>query len=64
MDDQSAYINQLQEGLEAKIEQIEKLEGWLRHIAIHYYDHMSRTGRMRQPIDNEIIVYVNAMEGK
>ena len=32
MDDQSVYINQLQEDLEAKLEQIEKLEGWLKYL--------------------------------
>ena len=43
MDDQSVYINQLQEDLETKIEQIEKLEGWLKYLwhpgSIDIYDH-------------------------
>ena len=38
MDDQSVYINQLQEDLEAKIEQIEKLEGFLKYMVERYAD--------------------------
>ena len=61
MDDQSVYINQLQEDLEAKIEQIEKLEGWLKYLWRHYlqeYDEQVLEMNRIKECESEISDYI------
>ena len=60
MDDQSVYINQLQEDLEAKIEQIEKLEGWLKYLWKNYLSMCYRYSS----VELEISDYIKAMEAR
>ena len=60
MDDQSVYINQLQEDLEAKLEQIEKLEGWL--LLLYPAGHHSLD--VSDEEEQEIFDYIRELEGK
>jgi len=62
MEVQPEYLNLLQEDLTSKIEQIEKLEGWLKYLWQHYnlWAYSFREGKRY----DEISDYIKAMEGK
>ena len=62
MDDQSVYINQLQEDLEAKLEQIEKLEDWLKVLVDNYCKH--NKDEIAKEVASEIYHYIKAKEAK